>query len=62
MYILPSTDIDQIPMFLSDRTKRKLMKKTMVEIAEIVDAAIDKINYRSVEVLDVRVLKEIKAR
>ena len=60
--VLPNTAIEQVPSFLSDKTKRKLMKKTPREIAEIVDAAVDKINHGSVEVLDVLIQKEIKAR
>lgn len=62
LHVLPNTAIEQIPMFLSDKTKKKLMKKTPREIAEIVDAAVDKINNGSVEVLDELIKKELKTR
>lgn len=60
--VLPNTAIEQVPMFLSDKTKRLLMKKSAKEVADIIDAAVDKINHGSVEVLDVLVQKEIKTR
>ena len=60
--VLPNTAIEQVPMFLSDKIKRKLMKKTAQEIAEIVDAAVDKVNHGSVELLDALIQKEIKVR
>ena len=62
LHILPNTAIEQVPMFLSDKTKRQLMKKTAREVVEIVDAAVDKINHGSIEVLDELIWKELKER
>lgn len=63
LHILPNTAITHIPDFLSDETKKKLMKKTPQEIGKIVKAAINEIeNHGSVEVLDVLIKKELKKR
>lgn len=60
--VLPNTAIKQVPSFLSDKTKKKLMKKSAKEVADIVDATIDKVNHGSVELLDELIKKELKER
>ena len=62
LHVLPNTAIIHIPSFLSDQTKKKLMKKTPREIGEIVKAAVDQIDNGSVEQLDQLVQKQMKER
>lgn len=57
--ILPDTAIAEVPSILTSETKKKLMKYTPVEVAEIVAAAIDEINHSSVETVNSLVRKHI---
>lgn len=57
--ILPNTAIRQIPQVLSGKTKSLLIKKTALEIAEIVNSAVYEIDHGSVETVDTLVLKRL---
>ena len=49
--------LDTIPRLISEKTKKKLIKKTPEEVAEIIKAAIDKINVGSTETIDALIQK-----
>lgn len=56
---IPNTAIEQLPSTLSEKTKKKLMKRKPEESAEILEAAIDLINRGSVESIDSLIRKLI---
>lgn len=56
---LPDTAMAQVPIVLSEDTKKKLCKKTPVEIAEIVLSAVDQINHGSIESVDELVRRKL---
>lgn len=49
---LPDTAMVQVPFVLTVSTKKKLERKTPVEVASIVTVAIDEVNHASVTPLD----------
>ena len=49
--------IESMPRFLSEKTKKKLIKKTPEEVTAIIKTAIDKVNAGSVENIDTLVRK-----
>ena len=57
--ILPGTAIDQIPLALSESTKRRLLRKTPEEIAAIIRSAVSEIDQGSIDTVDVLVRKRL---
>lgn len=56
---IPNAAIEQLPSTLSEKTKKKLMKRKPEESAEILEVAIDLINRGSVESIDSLIRKLI---
>ncbi len=51
--------IESIPRLITEKTKKKLIKKTPEEVAAVIKAAIEKINAGSVENIDTLVRKAL---
>ena len=58
--MLPMMAINQLPMSLSDNTKKRLMQLNPVEAVKLIDSAIDEINHGSVETIDCLLKKKLK--
>lgn len=49
--------LDSVPRLLSEKTKKKLIKKTPEEVVKTIKTAIEKVNAGSVDTLDTLVRK-----
>lgn len=58
--ILPDTAIAQIPLILTNDTKRKLQKMGASEVAKVISEAVDEINHGSVQTVDALVRKRLR--
>ena len=56
---LPKMATQQIPSSLSDKTKKRLMRKKPEETVELLNAVIDKVNRGAVESIDSLVRKRL---
>lgn len=55
--LLPFDILDSVPRLLSEKTKKKLIKKTPEEVAGAIKTTIDKINAGSKETIDTLIRK-----
>lgn len=57
---LPKMAIQQIPSSLSDKTKKRLMKKQPKETVELLNAVIDNVDRGAVESIDILVRRKLQ--
>ena len=50
--------IESIPHLITEKTKKKLIKKNPVEVAAVIKSAIDKVNAGSTDSIDVLIWKK----
>lgn len=57
--VLPAMAIQQLPISLSENTKKKLMKRLPDETVRLISTAIEEVNRGSVESIDSLVRKKL---
>ena len=60
LQVLPEAAIKQVPKILSNKTKKRLSRKTPKEVCWILNKAIDEINRGSIETVDALAQKELR--